>query len=355
MMKTKLLIVLLTIFSLGLIPQTVFADENNTSGTEENPAGFIYEVVKPENQNSEASYFDLRMKPGQKQTVTIRLKNIGSEDEELSVKLNGAKTSSNGVINYGPNEIENDASLKFDFADIVKGPETVKLPAGKEAELKLDITMPEEAFDGMISGGIQLQSLTDEGQKQGMITNKFAYIIGMVLTENDKAVSSDLKFNKAYAGLSNYRNAIFIDFSNVRPKYMEEMTTDVAILPKDSEEVLYEQKQTGMRMAPNTKIDFPVSLNGEEMEAGDYRAKVTVTSGDEKWEWLEDFTITQKQADEYNEKDVGLVQDRSLDWKIVAMIVAAVMVVALIIFLIIRKVREDKRVKQSSDQAAKDE
>ena len=345
-MRIWLVLLLGTLCLLKGVP--VFADETEDSSSDAPAVGFTYEVVKPDNQKSDASYFDLKMKTGQKQTVTIKLKNFGTEVLPMSVKLNGAKTNSNGVIEYQPNTIENDPSLKFDFVDIVKAPETIEIPASGEIDLNLDITMPETSFDGIIAGGIQLQSMREQdAQQSGMIINKYAYVIGMVLSETDKEVKPDITFNSVGPGQSNHRNSILINYSNTEANFLNHMTTEVQVTAKGSDEVLYDRKQSDMRMAPNSQMTFAVSMEGDAMVPGDYNAKVLITSGDQKWEWEQEFTITDEDADKYNSEDLGLIQDRKVDWKFIAMIVGGVILVIGIIFLVIHFVNKNKKKKQA--------
>lgn len=318
--------------------------------------GFNYKVIKPENQKNQVGYFDLKMSPGQKQTVQIELSNGTDDEMTIGVSLNGAKTNGNGVIEYGPTIIENDKSLKYNFVDVVKGPKEVKLPAKTMVPLNLEITMPESSFDGSISGGIQLKQVNQaekDSEKKAGITNEYAFLVGMILSETDKKVAPNLEFNKAYAGLTNYRNAIFLNFSNVEAEYLEDMTVDAQIMKGDAKEVLYDTKKAGMRMAPNTLIDFPVEMNGDRMEPGDYTAHVLVTSGKEKWEWTEKFTITNDEADKFNSQDVSLTQERGINWVLIAIIVGAVIAVALIVFFIIRVVGKNKRKKKKQSKKKK--
>lgn len=335
------------VFGIGF-STTAFADESNKTADQqaaELGLGFTYKVVKPENQRSSVGYFDLRMNAGQKQTVEIELANGSDEEITIGVSLNGAKTNGNGVIEYGPSAIEKDKSLKYDFVDIVTGPKEVVLPPKTMIPLKLEIAMPASDIDGVISGGIQLKQQTkeekDEKEKTG-ITNEYAYLVGMLLSENDTVVTPNLELNKVYAGLANYRNAVFVNFSNVQPAYLENMTVDVQIMKKGSEEVLYDTKKAGMRMAPNSLIDFPVEMNGDRMEAGDYKAHILVTADDKKWEWTEEFTITDEEADKFNGQDVSLTQERGIDWKLIAMIVGGIIAVVVIIFFIVRSVQQKK-------------
>ncbi|MEI5990601.1 hypothetical protein A5881_002106 [Enterococcus termitis] len=337
--------------ALLILPNSVLADKASDQAAS---GGFTYKVIYPENQHKEVSYFDLRMKPAQKQTAIIQMSNNSDKEITVDVSLNGTKTNSNGVLENGPSSLEKDPSLKYDFADIVKGKESVVIPPKQTIDYPLEITMPETTFDGVISGGIYMIQRDQASEKQaGMIKNKYAYLVGMLLTETDKKIKPDLELNKVYADLKNYRNTIIIDFSNIQPAYLDNMAVDVQIMGEKSDEVLYETKQTKMRMAPNSKINFPVSMNGEKMVPGDYRAHILVTAKTgEKWEWEQNFTITDEEADKFNQEDVSLLQENRINWQLIIMIIVAVLVVILIIFIIVRVINK-KKTNQRRKAAAK--
>lgn len=323
-----------------IAPQVAFA--NDTSGI-----GYSYKVIKPENQVGDVGYFDLRMNPSQKQTVEIELYNLTDKDLTVDLSMNSAKTNSNGVIEYGPTKMENDPSLKHNIKDIVKLPKKVTIaPKGTE-KVSLEIEMPAEKFEGYIAGGIYLQkSETDaekkQTEKENGVVNKYAFLIGMMLSESDTTMKPELSFNKIYAGLTNYRNAFIVNFSNSKPVYLDSMTVDVQIYKKGSDEVLYETKKENYRMAPNSIIDFPVNLNGEMMQAGEYKGHIVITSGEQRWEWNEEFTVSNEDAAKYNAQDVSLTQERSINWKLIALIVGGLLVVLLIIYVVVRKMSKKK-------------
>ncbi|WP_086445266.1 DUF916 and DUF3324 domain-containing protein [Candidatus Enterococcus lemimoniae] len=328
-----------------ILPNSVLADkesEQTASG------GFTYKVIYPDNQHKEVSYFDLRMKPAQKQTAIIQMSNSSEKEITVDISLNGTKTNSNGVLENGPSSLEKDSSLKYDFAEIVKGQESVVIPPQQTIDYQLEITMPETTFDGVISGGIYMIQRDQASEKQaGMIKNKYAYLVGMLLTETDKKIKPNLELNKVYADLKNYRNTIVIDFSNTQPAYLDNMAVDVQIMGQKSDEVLYETKQTKMRMAPNSKINFPVSMNGEKMVPGDYRAHILVSAKTgEKWEWEQNFIITDEEADKFNQEDVSLLQENRINWQLIVMIIVGVLVVILIIFVIVRIINKKKNKKK---------
>lgn len=348
------LIVLMLLPSV-LFSRSAYADESNDVA---GATGFTYSLNFPENQIDEnIGYYKLKMSKGQEQTVTVTLTNPSAEKVTVNVGLNGAVTNQNGVIEYGDSDIENDASLKFDFEDIVTGPESVDLEAGETKTLELKIKMPETGIEGVIAGGIQLMkanqddNVSNEGGSR--IINQYAYVIGLLLQENEQELTPDLNLNKVFAGQSNYRNAIFIDFSNIIPAFLNDMTVETQINAKGNDAVLYERKQTAMRMAPNSFIQFPVSMNGERMVSGTYVANILVTSGDQKWAWTEEFEITQEDADKFNERDVGLVQEKGLNWQLIAMIVGAVLLLIGMIFGIMTYLRKKKQQKELEAKKAR--
>lgn len=348
------LIVLMLLPSV-LFSRSAYADESNDVA---GATGFTYSLNFPENQIDEnIGYYKLKMSKGQEQTVTVTLTNPSAEKVTVNVGLNGAVTNQNGVIEYGDSDIENDASLKFDFEDIVTGPESVDLEAGETKTLELKIKMPETGIEGVIAGGIQLMkanqddNVSNEGGSR--IINQYAYVIGLLLQENEQELTPDLNLNKVFAGQNNYRNAIFVDFSNIIPAFLNDMTVETQINAKGNDAVLYERKQTAMRMAPNSFIQFPVSMNGERMVSGTYVANILVTSGDQKWAWTEEFEITQDDADKFNERDVGLVQEKGLNWQLIAMIVGAVLLLIGMIFGIMTYLRKKKQQKELEAKKAR--
>ncbi|MGX4685931.1 DUF916 and DUF3324 domain-containing protein [Vagococcus sp. JNUCC 83] len=338
----KIIIVLSMVVVLVLgVSNVALADEKDNS------AGFSYKISYPDNQvDKSLGYFKLKMEPGQEQTLSMTFNNPSNQKITISVSVNSAKTNQNGVIEYGVSKLSNDGSLKYDLKDILKGPESVDLAAGETKDVEFTVKMPNEAYDGVIAGGIEIQKENQEGNQtqQGgtRIVNKYAYVVGVVLQESDKDVPPELKLNKVEAGQSNYRNAIFVNFSNVLPSYVNDMTTEVKIMKKGSETVLYEKKQTAMRMAPNTFINYPVSMNGEPMKPGNYEADILVTSGErnQTWHWKKSFEITSEEADKFNNRDVGLVQKKGFNWKLVLIIVIFLLLLVLIIVWLVRQKKE---------------
>ncbi|MHC5250704.1 DUF916 and DUF3324 domain-containing protein [Enterococcus sp. LJL90] len=337
---------------LGLISCSYPVKVEATSDNSEVSTGFTYALNFPENQvDTSLNYYRLMMTPGQEQEITITLSNPGTEAITVELQLNGAKTNGSGGIEWNNDTIDNDASLMFPFEDIVSGPASVDLAGGETKEVTFSIKMPETSFDGIITGGLRLMKAgqTDNVDETNgsQVINQYAYAISIVLQENDIELTPDMQYNSAYAGQSNYRNTIFVNLSNVVATFLNDLTIEAQISSAGSSEVLYEAKTTGMRMAPNSLIDFPISMNGDRMVPGTYTAHVLATSGDMRWEWTEEFEITEGEAQEFNERDVGLEQDTTINWGVVASLVGAFFGFVLLLFVIVRWVRRKKKKKDS--------
>ncbi|MGM0125940.1 hypothetical protein IGI37_003341 [Enterococcus sp. AZ194] len=354
-MKKKVFTMLIMIASLFLLPTSALAEgDEETTDTGSNPTGFEYRVIHPDNQIGESGYLDLMMTPGQKQTVEIKIKNTNDNPLTLTVELNGTKTNSIGVIEWGPSAGEKDPSLKYAFEDIVKAPAEITVEARTEKSIPIEITMPKDSYDGVIAGGIRMM-VKDEGttDPNATIVNRYASLVGVLLKETETIVKPELKLNKVYGGLSNYRGSVFINYSNINAVFIGGMSIEAEIFRKGSDEVLYDKKQSGMAMAPNSQMTFPISMEGDEMKAGDYRAHILIQAGKEKWEWTEEFTITKEEADKFNQADVGVIQERGIDWPLIATIVGGVAVIGIGLFVGLRVMNKKKQAKALAERKQK--
>ncbi|MDO7485253.1 DUF916 domain-containing protein [Peribacillus frigoritolerans] len=93
-MKNMLSIMVL-ILSIGL--GIVSNNEVAFAGTME----YSVKANIPKNQiNEKLTYFDLKMAPGSKQTISLSVKNTSSEEKRIMIEPNTAITNQNGVIDY---------------------------------------------------------------------------------------------------------------------------------------------------------------------------------------------------------------------------------------------------------------
>lgn len=326
-----------------LLNISVYAAEQEVSS-----AGFTYNINYPDSQISKNGYLDLLLKPSQKQSVNLTVSNPSDEEVNIDINIEGAKTNKNGVIEYSPNDIPMDKSLKYHFEKVVSGPATVKLKPKETKDIEFEIAMPNEEFDGILVGGVSLiRSLEDDNkvtEKGTQIKNRYRYVVPIVLRNNRKDIVPKLELQKVYPEQLNAKNTIYVDFSNINAVFFDSMSVEVQISEKGKKTVLYQTKKTDMRMAPNTLIQFPVSMQGEKMVPGDYTAKIQVKGSKGIIEkWTQDFKITKEQADKYNERDIGLYEEKTINWKLIIVIVVSIFLLILIVYFIISKLKQRKK------------
>lgn len=325
---------------------------------------FNYSVTPhlPESQLAgDHSYFDLLLKPNEVQELSVSLRNDTDKDIEVNVDVNSATTNTNGVVEYGNNNIKKDPSLKYELNKIVTVQKEIKVKAQSSEKLKLTVKMPAEKFEGIVAGGITFSekkgetAIEDDGEKGLSIQNEYAYVVALLVRQTKKVIEPELLLNKAEAGQLNVRNVIVSQLQNPTSNYINQLTTDVSIMKKGSNEVLYSTIKEGMQMAPNSNFNLPLSLNGEKLKPGKYTVKITAYSEldkkgsykigtdqegnpkyyKNKWDLATDLNISSEVARTLNEKDVTIKSPKFLNIYLISGLLILLLIT--LILLMIRK------------------
>lgn len=275
--------------------------------------GFSIRAVIPDNQlDTRQTYFDLRMKPGDEQTVQFVITNSRAEELVAEVWLNAASTGRNGLIVYTEPNVR-DESLKTAVTDVAAlQSQKVTVPPNGSRAVDIRIKMPEDPYDGVILGGIAVTAEeygdNDQTQQGISLKNNITYVIALKLTENDNEVEPDFDLTAITPSLVNYRTAVVATLHNKAARIAQDMEIGAQITRKGSDTVLYELTLSGAEMAPLSKGDFVIDWEGEALKPGTYRLRMTADYEDRTWEWDEEFTIG-GEAEDLNNGAVGLKRD----------------------------------------------
>lgn len=322
---------------------------------------FSVEPILPENQfNKENTYFDLKVTPNQKQTLKIHMRNDTDKEVIVEPTIKPATTNLNGVVEYGISNSKLDDTAPYDISKLLKVKEKeAKIPAKKAIDLEIELQMPKEAFDGVLAGGITLQEkeqkeeTKNETKKQGLaIENRYAYVVAVVLRENEKEIKTKLELQSVEASQVNARNVINAKLRNPEPRYLNRLSIETGITKQGEKEKLYTSKKSDMQMAPNSSFSFPISLKGEKLEAGKYTLNMIANSGDKKWEFKKDFEIGSQEAKELNKKDVTIESGLPL-WLYMAIALLVLVVIGLIITIATLKKKAAKKKKKKKKRSKK--
>lgn len=319
------------------IPFKTFA----AAGDNQQEVGFDIQAIIPENQvDTKQSYFDLRMTPGQKQTIQVVVNNTSAEDGKYEISVNQAYTNSQGFIDY-KESIEPDESQEYSLKDIVEYPKELEVSANSSQTLDIAITMPEKEYDGQILAGIQVNKVMEKTEG---ISNAFGYVLGLKLTENDNEVKRDLKLLSVEPGAAFGKSSIIAKLQNPTMDAFGHLKYESKVYQQGTKDLVFEKNyDSDMQMAPNSTYDFAIEY-GKALKAGDYTLDLTVSDAkDNVWHFTEDFTITAKEADDINKVTVTEVAKKDSNWWIyvIAGLLAAV-VVLLIILLLKRRKKDDE-------------
>lgn len=328
-MIKKILLILLAVVGFGAIisGEIGYASSGST---------FSVQPIIPDNQESNLGYFDLNLSPEKEQNVQVEVFNDSDEQIEVVIEINKATTSNVGNINYQKTD-NLDESLIHNIEDIVKSDnKNVILPAGESKIVNFTIEMPKEEFSGILLGGLRF-TLADKEKEITGIENRFAYTVGLVLSNNSDELPVNLNLIDVTAGQLNYRNHILVNLQNDVSRIIDQMDVHAEVYPKGKDTILYSSQSSGMRMAPNSNFQYGISTNETAFKSGKYTLKLEATADGKEFEWTQDFEISGTDAETLN-KDAILIEEQNNNiWMWISFI--AVGLCSLLAFLYLRKTK----------------
>lgn len=301
--------ILFLLLGLGVWPKIALSSEETLR--------FYADPILPSSQvEGNHGFFNLQLSPGEQETLTIQLTN--TKDTAIDLHLSGhtAFTNVHGVVEYGEDAPEPDETLPYALDQLIEWPQHIRLAPNAQKNVDIQLSMPQEAFDGVLAGGIHIheQSEADTASEtEGIaITNQFAYVVGIVVRNTAMTVQPELTLIDVFPGQLNYRNVIQATIQNETPVFVNRLELEATVTRQGEDSPLYETMREDMQMAPNSHFHFPISLAGAPFKAGTYTLDLTARSGENEWTWQQDFTIDARQARALNREDVTL--DQSTNW-----------------------------------------
>ncbi|WP_053812869.1 DUF916 and DUF3324 domain-containing protein [Enterococcus faecium] len=308
---------------------------------EEDIGGFTIEGVPNAHQlDSSVGYFYLKEDPGEKDKINVNLINESSKEKTLEIKVTNANTNPNGIVDY-TGMIKNHDLLKIPLTQLVKiNQSEVKVPANSKKEITLSVEMPKHIFKGIILGGIVVSEKKDgEKSKQNVsVENTYSYTLGVVLTnetQNQLKQCISVELEDVGPVLYDGRRIIQADILNPNPYIFSEAKVEGQIIDLKTKEVVRTKEQEHVSIAPLSVFPFQFDWEKEDLKPGKYLFKGKVTSGKKEWKFEKNFKITEKQAQNINEKSV--FQIIIPKWLSNSSIILSLLSFISIVFLFIRR------------------
>ncbi|WP_057880760.1 DUF916 and DUF3324 domain-containing protein [Companilactobacillus kimchiensis] len=344
-MKKNLLIFLMFCTSFLL---TFMVTENTVNAAAATPVNYSITPEPASNQiDKNISYYDLKVTPGQKETIKFKINNDDINNHTYKVLVNRATTDVNGVIDYNLHNIAPDSDLQDNIEKLATYPQTVAVDARSSKEVAIDLTAPKSEFTGELLGGIFVeendQVANDSKLPKGVsLKNKYNYVLGLQLQQNTATIKPDLKLVKAFQAVKSGQVYVDAEMDNDVPTIEKNVTVDAKVTPKDSPKIILKADKAKMSMAPNSDFDYPVDVNSvtganknKRLKPGTYTMDLSVKANNNKnsWNLKRNFTVTSEQNAKLNKT----VPNRSKDIWIILGSIAILIVIAGSVILIYRK------------------
>ncbi|EZH64915.1 hypothetical protein DH09_20620 [Bacillaceae bacterium JMAK1] len=300
--------VIVSMLMFVVYSETMYANE---------PSFTVTPLFPDEQIDGNESYYELQLDPSESTELELVLHNLSSNEVTVNASLFPAVTNEHFVIDY----IETEAEI----VDLVDVEPSVTLGPQEVKTVDVTVQSPNDAFDGILLGGLYFEEDYDEKTNSG-ISNEYAYLIGLQLTndhEQHKAIEPELSFIDVEPITFENRPLINVSFQNDEPIIIDELTVVTEVFTEDGEIVESNEREDG-RMAPSSAVTYGVALS-EVLDPGTYIAKVTATTNANEWVWEEEFTI-----EEEDFAEAEMIEEESADtfpyWMVIIVVIAILFV-----------------------------
>ncbi|MBC9810729.1 DUF916 and DUF3324 domain-containing protein [Carnobacterium maltaromaticum] len=301
--------------------------------------GFDYTAspILPRSQEQDiTSYFKLRLVPNQEETLQVRILNQSEKSQKFKVFVNTASTNQNGIIDYSLYDVEKESSMKYSIQNLIASDlPIVEVAANSEEIVSLKLKMPEEAFDGILLGGITIEPLQDESKPE-QVNNIYTRTFAIQISENDKAIQPKLEAGEVSLSQINYHNVVNLLIRNTTPTIVTSVQADIKITKKGQKEPLLTEVKKNMSIAPNSQFNLPVEWQSL-FSPGEYEYEVTLRNNQQDWIFKKEFSVRANEAKELN--DLSIDQKSDVGIYIYLTIALIIVVIILISLYFIKKKR----------------
>lgn len=262
-------------------------------------SGYVVRPVPPATQqNTAVDYFDVQVKPGQTQSLTIQLSNPANQARDFTITVKQALTAPSGFVSYGlPTKVNWTGKTKL--SSLLKGPKTTTVAGGETVTVTMRLTPPRETFAGVISGAIVVtpadstanaKNASHSKKAAGItINNRFATAIPVLLRSDPKNTQLPRIAMAKVTGAP-----LTVIFANPSVYQFGQLNVGLKVTDHDST-VAWHHAFKDLSVAPTSRFTLALP-KPPTLAAGKYTLEMTATSGEYTWQAQRAFTITAKQV-----------------------------------------------------------
>lgn len=277
-------------------------------------ADFEIQPIMPEGQvDTSLNYFDVNFKPGTTHTIKMRVQNFTDKKITIKNEFQNGMTQMGGDMKFQTPTKGLDPSLKIPLTTIGavrKSDRVLHLGPEETTVIEATIKMPEENFNGLISGGWHFIEYRGNKTSEQTISSNYAYMVSVVLRGPHYKVYPELKYDSTKPILYNSRPALGVKLRNPQPMILKNVHFKAVVSKQGlfSDKRLFEKE--GSSIAPNSSVTLPISWEYNNMKAGTYKVAVKVTGENlwnklpMSWTFKKTFKVSKSEAADLNKKSV---------------------------------------------------
>lgn len=321
-----------------------------SAGAEANRSVSVKPILPNNQHDLSATYYDLRVIPGQEQELELKITNPSDTDQRVMLQINDATTNDLGDIDYSNRTtvIPRDSTLKTSLKDIATVHSEMWIPAKETKTAIVKLKVPKDQFDGMILGGIKVVSHEEKTTKSSEMQGGKVYIVAVKLTENDEPIAAELDLVKMISTQGSGEQVVKATIQNSQPVNLEDIEYSAKIYTKDSNELIHQTKVTGYQMAPNSSFTWNIKNDQQKLQVGNYNIYVSAKSLDtnQEWQWEKELEIVDLVKQEESNSFSHSGSENMLMYMIICVGLTVVLLVFLLVWLILRR-RKERRYKEA--------
>lgn len=350
-MRNKKINLLIIILFTSLWPTVLTnAEEKKNDGG----LGFSVSPVFNSNQlDSSSSIFYVQTKPGEEQTIDVKVQSAQKDPVKVKVRVLDAFTTIDQTIGYQEqSKIPKEPTMKNPVSNLITSKEmefTVK--NFEKKTIPFQIKAPKEQYEGVKIGAIDF--LSDQDKKSGNMQMSGSAQIGVILAPNGEEFNNgkELKMNEVKPKLYKGKRMVTANLQNPDGYTLENLKINAVITEKKSGKKVKEREVTGAAMAPNSNSDFGMDWGLAQLPTGKFHYKMIVKNDFHEWEFEKDFDISGKQAADINDKSAYKIL--TPNWVKIVALIESVLLVLILISLVMRRKKMEKLLKSKRSKRKK--
>lgn len=266
---------------------TVQADEQTA-------ANFTVSPVYPQNQvGGKLGYFQLKVQPGQRAKLSVKLVNYGNQAQRLMVQPTKATTSDAGQINYVPVERALDKSAQTSIPKLMSARQTVTVAPKTTKRVTFTYQIPKTGFRGTLLGSLYIRSRDRQTNQHGSVRNRYAMVVGLSMSERaPRLLAPKFKVGAAQTTRAGTALSVATKIRNVQPTYFRQMQIISTVTRKGHKRVLFREHLDNGSMAPTSAFTKTLRLGNKVTQPGWYTVHFKVMVAGKTWYFDRNFKLS---------------------------------------------------------------